>query len=400
MPSLAKGGGVPTVARFLKNVALESGRFDLKLISLCMSSDDPCSLNIKSPKTWSRGVIVSHGQWDGLPYHHVGAWAGEIEFQRYRPRPQLKELLADCDLVQVVGGYPAWANAVTGYGKPVALQVATRARIERRKRDGDSAGIAGRWRKAMTTLTNTLDDRALKLVDGIQVENNWMLEYAREINSGRHVDLRYAPPGIDTNKFQPIVDRNLDTDPYILCVGRLADPRKNISMLLEAYAQLPHVLRGRVRLVLAGSSAPGERFWLRARELGVEGRVSYVARPASEELIQLYQRACVFALPSDEEGLGIVLLEAMACGVPVISTRSGGPEGIIDDNQNGYLISLDDTDAMASGISRLLSDHSLNSRVGQNARRKAEHAFDQKVTGEVFIEMWERMATRTSRKLI
>src|SRR6202043_1838740 len=98
----------------------------------------------------------------------------ELEFQRYRPRRALTILLADCDLVQMVCGSAAWANAVLGLGKPVSVHVATRAKIERRRRDAHPQGLFGWWRKAMTPITNRLDDRALRCADAVQVMNPWM----------------------------------------------------------------------------------------------------------------------------------------------------------------------------------------------------------------------------------
>lgn len=391
VPSLAQGGGVPAVARFVKDTILQSGRYDLKLVSLSTSSRDPSSFNFSQPATWRRGAITAAGIWDDLPYVHVGAMGGELEFQRYQPRKILTDVLADCDIIQVVCGSPAWANAVCGLGKPVLLQVATRVRVERRVRDSKVGGLSDLWRKAMTEVTDRLDDRALKAVDAIQVENPWMLDYAGKLNAGRKVDLRYAPPGVDAVAFSPMLpQRDLDNDPYILCVARLSDPRKKIGLLLEAYALLPQDLIGRVRLVLAGSSGPPNSFWQRADALGLRGRVSYIERPTSPDLILLYQKASVFALPSDEEGLGVVLLEAMACGVPAVSTRSGGPDGIITDELDGYLVGLDDAEGMSNRIHQLLVDSGLNRAMGINARERVAARYAQQVAGDEFVEMWDK----------
>lgn len=394
VPSLPNGGGVPAVARFVKDAALRSQRYQIKLVSLCMASRDPCSLQLTEPPSWLRGVRVCNGEWEGLPFFHVGAVFGELEFQRYRPRPALARTLHDCDVVQVVCGSPAWANAVIGLGKPVALQVATRARVERRLRDSQPRSVAALWRKAMTEVTDKLDDRALRMVDAIQVENPWMLEYARKVNAGRVLDLRYAPPGVNAELFSPPETRDLRGEPYILCVGRLDDPRKNIDLLLSSYARLPNGLRKSVRLVLAGSSAPTSSFWQHADDLGVRENVSYVPRPSRDELVRLYQLASVFALPSDEEGLGVVILEAMACGLPVVSTRSGGPDGIITNGQDGFLVPLNDAEAMADRLSTLLENPELNIEMGRKARKTIEARYDEKIAGAVFVEMWDRLVEK------
>ena len=394
VPSLAEGGGVPVVARFIKDTILRHGRFELLLVSLSTSSRDPESSRLASPSSWFLGSKIKEGFWDGLPFIHVGAVAGDFEFQRYRTRKTLTNVLSDCDLIQVVCGSPAWANAVIGLGKPVALQVATLVRAERNVRDSNPKTFGAWWRKAMTEITARMDDHALCHVDAIQVENPWMLEYAKQLNVGRVVDLRYAPPGVNAELFHPIESRQPLSDAYILCVARLVDPRKNINLLLEAYALLPEEVRGRVRLVLAGSSGPPEAFWWRADELGLRDRITYVSRPEIAELVTLYQKASVFALPSDEEGLGIVILEAMSCAVPVVSTKSGGPDGIITDTKDGYLVPLDDAKAFSSRLECLLTEEELNVAMGLKARETIEKRYDEKVAGDLFVEMWDKMTNK------
>jgi len=392
VPSLHLGGGVPAVAQFLSNAAERSGVWRVVPVSLCQSSSDCESTSLLKPGSWLREPKIGHRHWLGREVAHVGARFRELEFQRYQPRAALARLLADCDVIQVVCGSPAWANTVLGLGKPVALQVATRAIVERRQRDAHPSTIAGWWRKGMTQITNRLDDFALRRVDAIQVENSWMLAYAKAVNIHRSdVDIRYAPPGVDGDVFRPLPQRELVVDPYILCVGRLDDPRKRIDLLLEAFVRLPSHLPNRTRLVLAGASGPSNAFWVRAAELGVRERIEYVAKPEREELVALYQRASVFALTSDEEGLGVVVLEAMACGVPVVSTRSGGPDGIIADGEDGFLVPLEDASALADRLTLLLENSERNAVMGRRARHTIERRYEQRLAGAVFLDMWDRL---------
>ena len=132
-------------------------------------------------------------------------------------------------------------------------------------------------------------------------------------------------------------------------------------------------------------------FLAKANSLGVRDRVEYVASPSREELVRLYQEASVFALPSDEEGLGMVILEATSCAVPVVSTRSGGPDGIITDGEDGFLLPLDDAAAMAGRLQSLLENPSLNIAMGSKARATIEARHDERVAGAVFVEMWDRL---------
>ncbi|HEU4662452.1 MAG TPA: glycosyltransferase family 4 protein [Dokdonella sp.] len=392
VPSLLDGGGVPAVARFVKDAALAAGDCELRVVSLAMSSRDPCSVRIARPGSWLHGVAVAAGEWEGLPVQHVGATLGELEFQRYRPRAALARVLAGCDVIQVVAGSPAWANAVFGLGKPVSVHAATRAIVERRRRDADPHGALGRWRRAMTRVTDRMDDLALRRADAIQVMNPAMLAYARAIIGERGVDLRLAPPGVDTTYFRPLDDRRPQDDPTILCVARFADPRKNVELLLDACAVLRTLVGGAARLVLAGASAPPQRFWRRAEDIGIREQVHFYERPDRATLARMYRTASVFALPSDEEGFGMVLLEAMASGVPVVATRCGGPEGVVSDAVDGYLVPRGDAAGMAQRLALLLSDPQRNLAMGRAARLAVERRFEQRIAAATFVDVWRRLA--------
>jgi len=398
VPSLEQGGGVPAVAEFVYGVAERSMRFDVRLFSLSTSMVDDVGLALTRPRSWLHGVKVAQGVWRGRPFLRVGVFASELEFQRYAPRPALATALAGCDVIQVVCGSPAWANAITGLGKPVALQVATRAKIERRRRDARPTGLAGWWRKGMTEITDRLDDRALRAVDAIQLENPWMLEYAKMINAGRSdVDIRYAPPGVNAKLFCPTASRLAAQKPYILCVGRLDDPRKNISLLFEAFSRLPGAL-AQIDLVTAGAGRPPEDYWAMVADLGLHARVRHVPRPETAELVALYQQATVFALSSDEEGLGVVILEAMASGVPVVATRCGGPDGIITDGKDGFLVPLDNAAAMADRLALLCTDVAMNQRMGRAARATIEARYADDVAGAAFVDVWDKLLQRAGKR--
>lgn len=391
MPSLEQGGGVPAVAEFVYQVIQRTGRFDVRLVSLSCTARDDVGVSITSPATWLHNKKVDQGVWRGRPFVRVGALGSELEFQRYKPRDALTKALADCDIIQVVCGSPAWANSVLGLGIPVALQVATRAKVERRRRDANPKTIISWWRKLMTEITDRLDDRALLAVDAIQLENPWMLEYCQHINLGRgNVDIRYAPPGVDTKTYCPLHERFTSTIHYILCVGRLDDPRKNISLLLTAFSQLPASL-AHVQLVTAGAGNPPPEYWAQVDALKLRGRVRHVHRPEISELVKLYQQATVFALASDEEGLGVVILEAMACAVPVVATRCGGPDGIITDGKDGFLVPLGDAAAMAERLTDLCSDSPKNQQMGCAARATIEARYSDDVAGQAFVDMWDKL---------
>jgi glycosyltransferase involved in cell wall biosynthesis len=161
-------------------------------------------------------------------------------------------------------------------------------------------------------------------------------------------------------------------------------------LLLNAFSLLPDTLF-HVHLVTAGSGRPPADYWEQVNVMGLQDRVRHVLRPETDELVKLYQNAAVFALSSDEEGLGVVILEAMACGVPVVSTRSGGPDGIITEGKDGFLVPLDAPTDMADKLALLITDTARNQQMGREARNTIEDRYADDVAGKAFVDVWDML---------
>ncbi len=160
---------------------------------------------------------------------------------------------------------------------------------------------------------------------------------------------------------------------YLLLAARINDPRKNVSLLLRAFARV-RAQHPDLRLVLVGEE-PGSALRDLAASLGLgEDVLTFGGIVSDDDLLQLYQGAELFVLPSRQEGLGIVMLEAMACGTPVVATRCGGPEGIVRDGETGYLVDeMDDPQPLAQAILDLLGDPGLAAMRERCAAFAAEH---------------------------
>ncbi len=160
---------------------------------------------------------------------------------------------------------------------------------------------------------------------------------------------------VDTDTFKPDPDARLaNAQPFLLFTARINDPRKNVGLLFRAFARVRAHYQ-HLRLVLTGDPPEAHvRRWLDGS--GVADAVTFAGYQTREALVKLYQQAALFVLPSLQEGLGISMLEALACGLPVVSTRCGGPESVIVDGVTGRLVANGDEQAFADAILSLL-DH-------------------------------------------
>ncbi|MBC7796377.1 MAG: glycosyltransferase family 4 protein, partial [Pyrinomonadaceae bacterium] len=223
------------------------------------------------------------------------------------------------------------------------------------------------------------------LADAIFIENYWL----KEILDKKFAEKTFfAPPGIDTDFFTPKPSENTG---YILSVGRFNDVRKNVKMLFRAYSRLLEIIPDAPRLVMAGLNAPTKEDFAVAKTLQIIDKIDVFTNVSIESLRDIYQNASVFALSSDEEGFGLVIIEAMCCCLPVVATRCGGAEVSIINGENGFLVPLNDSEAMANRIAELLRDDEKRITFGKRARESAVKNYSIKATSKIYLETYRRL---------
>jgi glycosyltransferase involved in cell wall biosynthesis len=146
------------------------------------------------------------------------------------------------------------------------------------------------------------------------------------------------------------------------------DARKGLPYLIQAMAQIRSDLSD-ARLLIGGDGEDRSALQRQARSLGLTERVEFVG--AVSEPATFYRQLDLFVLPSLDEALGLVLLEAMASGLPVVGTRVGGIPEILEDGAQGLLVAPADSRALAGAIRALWSDPLRRSRMGEMARQQA-----------------------------
>lgn len=230
-------------------------------------------------------------------------------------------------------------------------------------------------------------------------------EAARQYHM-RYFQADYAviPNGIDVARFaapsvEPIV-RFADGRPTVLFVGRL-DKRKGLTYLIEAFARVRRAVPG-ARLLVVGAYNRLDKmpFVLQARQMGLSG-VHFIGRVNDAELAQYYRTATVFCAPSTGmESFGIVLLEAMAAGAPIVTTDIEGYREVVTDGVEGLLAPPEDPDALAEALIALLGDPARRAAMSAAGRAKAAH-YDWSVIAQRVLDHYatlrERLRARQAR---
>lgn len=230
--------------------------------------------------------------------------------------------------------------------------------------------------------------RAARFVVTCTEFNRLHLEALLEDGPKAPIEVLYH--GTDLSRFTPAARR---PEPgKIISVGRLV-PKKGYPTLLAA---LGRVHGGGVSFEcdIYGGGPLRTELVQAAKAAGLEGRVRLHGPRLQEQVIAAYLSASVFVLApvvmedGDRDGIPNVLVEAMACGVPVISTRISGIPELIDDGVDGLLVEPHDEEALAAAIQRVLSDPELAARLGLAGRRKVERKFDLAANSRRLVDLF------------
>jgi glycosyltransferase involved in cell wall biosynthesis len=199
--------------------------------------------------------------------------------------------------------------------------------------------------------------------------------------------IHIVPNYVETNRFRPFAVGRLDKT-RIIVVGRL-EPEKNLSNLIKAISPLD------VQLQIVGSGSL--RLDLEKLSFGSRANIDFLGNVSNIELPRLLNESDLFILPSLYEGHPKALLEAMACGLPVIGSRVPGIQEIIRDGENGILCDTD-PDSIREAIGKLLVNDRLRQQLGGTARRFVEENFSLEKFLEMELSLIEELMAGTSAK--
>jgi glycosyltransferase involved in cell wall biosynthesis len=274
--------------------------------------------------------------------------------------------------------------------RPVVLKLtsSTAAGIEKAM----GSGIVGRilsffHRRVSACLAVSEETRAEAIRFGIPAE---------------HIHL--VPNGVDGRQFHPSSPEEraaarralgLDCERLVLYVGRLS-PEKNPLGLLDAWAAVDTKARESALLALVGDGPDWDQVHARAQTPNLGGSVHLAGQRS--DVATWYRAADVYVIPSRLEGLANTMIEALAFGLPVISTRVSGSSILVESASAGLVVDIGDVEELAGAMESLLRDESMRTRLGVNARLTFEARFSLETLSKKMILLYEGLRDRTEKR--
>lgn len=230
-----------------------------------------------------------------------------------------------------------------------------------------------------------LAKRVLRQASVRTAVSSWLADQAAAFGGGP-VDV--APMPIDLTRFR--ADATVDRAPRrILFVGRL-NAQKGLALLLDAFAQLPPD----VTLTVCADGPDRDALHAKAASLALGARVTWIPPVAQQALAGLYSGAAVVAMPSIGEGLGLVGVEAQACGTPVVGFASGGLTDVVRHDQTGLLVPEGDVPQLATALRALLDDPARRLAMGAAGVAHATSTFSPAAVAARYDNLYRRAHVR------
>lgn len=252
-------------------------------------------------------------------------------------------------------------------------------------------GWRGRFFAAYERFPSLAVLRAARVVCAVTLDHAAESPLLQRAAGNQPLRIMELPNGVDADRFHPDVDGQpvrerfgIPTSAFVaVFIGALdaAHHFKRVDLLLKAVASLDGI---RPHLLIVGGGDLQPAYERLAQDLGISGLVHFTGPVAQHELPPYIAAGDVLVLPSNVESFGLVLIEAMACGRPVIATDLPGPRQVIAHGQDGFLVPLDDAKALAETIQVVRSmSPSERLALGAAGRAKVEAQYD-----------WERIGDR------
>lgn len=233
--------------------------------------------------------------------------------------------------------------------------------------------------------------------DAVTAVSHSLVDQTKEV-FGIHRDIECVHNFIDSNVFQPKKQpelRKCFAEPGEKVLLHISNFRKvkRLPDLIAVFKRVNEQIPSRLMLVGEGPELNTVRTLV--SDYGLTERVSFLGK--QDEVAPLFESADLFVLPSEKESFGLVALEAMSCGVPVIASNAGGIPEVVIHGQTGFISGIGDVESMAQDAVQLLTDGALYRYMSEESRKRAVNKFslDEKVAE--YEAIYERLITETPR---
>ncbi len=224
--------------------------------------------------------------------------------------------------------------------------------------------------------------------DALVAVSNGLREYALETTS--EAPITVIPNAIELSEFIPPRHRNHEGPVRLLFVGRF-NAFKNVETLLEAAARLKNKGVDNFELQLIGEGEQRANLERLTVENELTKHVRFLGWVARDSIVNYYRQADLFVTATTWEGMPNTVLEAMACGLPVVASRASGLEELVHEGINGYLVPINDPAALADRLADLVENPYERQRMGKESRKVAEQEFAWEYISEQYIEIYRRI---------
>jgi len=235
----------------------------------------------------------------------------------------------------------------------------------------------------------------LSNVDRIIIHQPRCLNYSPYLPKFKY-KIEVIPCGVEVDKFRPLGIEKRENSISFLSILNKYHKYKGLDYLLKALTLVKKEIKD-VKLMVGGEGELIEYYKGMVKSLDLESNVEFRGFVPQEELVEYYNRSRVFVLPSissRQEGFGIVLLEALACGTPVITTDIVGVAKDVEANNAGIIVQPNDIEALAEALVTVLRDENLSAEMGRNGRKVIEEKYTWEKVIDAVITLYEELASK------
>jgi glycosyltransferase involved in cell wall biosynthesis len=327
-------------------------------------------------RRWDPRVHETHGA--GQSSISTG-YLPSIEYLNYLlPAVRLRSRVRNFPIVQVVTGIHSIGLIPILARRPFVSWIATPFLDEIESRfGGDGMTASLRVNHALRAVNQRLERWTMGFPGLLLALSEYTARRLRDVSGADERRLAVLRCPVDLQRYRPDGPA-WEGKPgrYLLSVGRVDDPRKNMASVVRCFNAVAREIPDLHLVILGHMAADDNEVTRLVRSLGLEARVHFPRHRAGAELAAIYRSAEAFVLTSRQEGLGIVVMEAQASGVPVVVMKCGGSDELVStDERVGWLVEQGDEETFARVLRELATNAELRARTGAAARRKAEREF-------------------------